>query len=283
MGHDAKGSPGQTVLGGVLVGVLLLAAVGALSLTVLLRLWIPSVALAALCVSLAPGRRSRRVRRTAFGMGVVGLVAGAPLAVRELQHRLDTLAGRLAAQRGTLSTPERVQVAALNLAMGLGGLLLGYPEAACETLWLFVPGSPVREWRSDFAMGSPLVRQRVRDMLAEARRRGRPGESVKLSRRTVAWTAEALARDSPRVALALNSPLELEAVAHPRGSGWRLELQGRAAVRYPARSRVSLGRVFGQPLVLEEGLFAALQNAGWLHPYTAVWSWSVEEGPGDAG
>jgi hypothetical protein len=112
----------------------------------------------------------------------------------------------------------------------------------------------------------------------------RTGGPVELSRRRVLWTKRDLGRNSLRVALALNSPLYLKAVAYPRGTGWRLEFQGRAAVRYPSRSRVPLGRLFGQPLVIEEGLFAALQDAGWLHPYEAVWSWSVEErGPRLAG
>ena len=31
----------------------------------------------------------------------------------------------------------------------------------------------------------------------------------------------------------------------------------------------------GQRLFLEEGLFWVLQERGWLHPYRAVWRWSV--------
>jgi hypothetical protein len=87
-----------------------------------------------------------------------------------------------------------------------------------------------------------------------------------------------LKHDSLRVALALNSPLHIEATAYREARGWRLELRGRAAARYPRRSRTELGRLFGQALVIEEGLFAALQDAGWLHPYEAVWTWSVAEG-----
>lgn len=269
--------PVLALLPRVLGGLLFAAAVGALGIATLLLLWVPGVALAALCVALAPWRLSRGIRLTALVAGVLGLTAGAPLAVREIQHRLDTLARSLAEKGWRLSGPERVQVATLNLAMGLGGYALGYPEVASETLWMFVPGSPVREWRGDFAMESALVRQHVRDMMEEARRLGRAGAPVKLSRRRVQWTKRDLGRDSLRVALALNSPLILDAVAYPEGTGWRLELQGRAAARYPSRSRTPLGQLFGQPLVIEEGLFAALQAEGWLHPYEAVWSWTVVE------
>ncbi|MFL5348038.1 MAG: hypothetical protein ACJ8AT_24875 [Hyalangium sp.] len=196
----------------------------------------------------------------------------------EIQHRLDVMAERLAANGWRLSGHGRVQVVTLNLAMGLEGYALGYPEVASETLWMFIPGPQEREWRGDFAMESPLVRQNVRAMLEEARRHGKAKGPVTLSRRSVRWTKRDLERDSLRVALALNSPLYLDAVAYPEGKGWRLELQGRAAARYPARNRIALGRWFGQWLVIEEGLFAALQDAGWLHPYVAVWSWTVEEG-----
>ncbi|WP_224370941.1 hypothetical protein [Hyalangium versicolor] len=251
---------------------------GALSIAVILLLWVPSVALAALCLSLAPVRLARGVRWMALAVGGLGLSAGAPLAAWEIQHRLDVMAGSLASNGWRLPLPERVQVATLNLAMGLGGYAAGYPEIASETLWMFVPGSPVREWRSDFAMESLLVRQKVRELLEEARRRGSTGAPVKLRRRSVQWTKRDLGRDSLRVALALNSPLYLEAVAYPQGKGWRLEIRGRAAARYPSRSRTQLGQLFGQPLVIEEGLFAALQDAGWLHPYEAVWSWTVEDG-----
>lgn len=74
---------------------------------------------------------------------------------------------------------------------------------------MFVPGPPVREWRSDFAMESQLVRQSIREMLEEARRQGRAEAPMKLTRRRVLWTKRDLERDSPRVALALNSPLYL--------------------------------------------------------------------------
>jgi hypothetical protein len=55
----------------------------------------------------------------ALAVGVLGLTAGAPLAAMEIQHRLDVMAERLAANGWRLSTPERVRVATLNLAMGL--------------------------------------------------------------------------------------------------------------------------------------------------------------------
>jgi hypothetical protein len=115
-------------------------------------------------------------------------------------------------------------------------------------------------------------------MMEEVKRRGGEKQPVQLAPRSIAWSKRELEQDSKRVALALNSPLRLEATAHRQRGGWRLEIRGRAAARYPRRNRILLGRPFGRELAIEEGLFAALQDAGWLHPYEAVWSWCVEEG-----
>lgn len=64
------------------------AVLGALSIGVILRVWVPGVALAALCLALAPVRLARGMRWVALAVGGLGLSAGAPLAAWELQHRL---------------------------------------------------------------------------------------------------------------------------------------------------------------------------------------------------
>ena len=32
----------------------------------------------------------------------------------------------------------------------------------------------------------------------------------------------------------------------------------------------------GEPFIVEEGLFYALQEAGWYHPYTMTWRWTTQ-------
>jgi hypothetical protein len=83
---------------------------------------------------------------------------------------------------------------------------------------------------------------------------------------------------SARVALALD-PVTLGGTAHhvgpPGGERWRLDVRATVDVRYRAGASLVLGRVRGVPIVVDEGLFAALQDRGWLHPYRAVWVWSA--------
>jgi hypothetical protein len=68
------------------------AFLGALTIAVILLLWVLSVALAALCLSLAPVRLARGVRWMA----------------------LDVMAGSLASNGWRLFLPERVQARALR-------------------------------------------------------------------------------------------------------------------------------------------------------------------------
>jgi hypothetical protein len=141
-----KPSPRWVLLSRVLRGVLLGEVVGSLVIAAVLLLWVPLVALAALCLALAPPRCARGLRWPALAVGVLGLTVGAPLAAWEIQHRLDDMAERLAANGWRLSTSERVRVATLNLAMGLGGHALGYgcscPGLGCASGGATSPWNP---------------------------------------------------------------------------------------------------------------------------------------------
>jgi hypothetical protein len=83
------------------------------------------------------------------------------------------------------------------------------------------------------------------------------------------------AADSLRVALALNSPLELTGSVRRDGDSSWLDLIARARIEYPRRAVLRLFSFEGRPITLDEGLFWVLQQDGWLHPYTAEWTWSV--------
>lgn len=207
------------------------------------------------------------------GLAVIAL--GAPLTLGQFQARADLLADHLERTK-SLSRWEMVQVASLNLLMAGGGLAIGYPEVALETVLLFVPNGGERRWRSDFAMESPMVRLAVEDMASRSARHLRGDGPVALVPHVIAWSRAAVVTDSPRVALALNSPLRLSGTARCINGAFRVSVEGRAAARYPPRSRTHLGRFLGHELIIEEGLFAHLQTQGWFHPYTAIYVWEVE-------
>ncbi len=81
-------------------------------------------------------------------------------------------------------------------------------------------------------------------------------------------------RDPYRVVLALN-PLTLHADASRINGHWHIRVVGTVPVEYPQRARVSIPLPTGDCLEVDEALFWVLQETGWLHPYSAEWSWGV--------
>jgi hypothetical protein len=243
----------------------------------LLLLRMPATATLPLAASLvvALGSRLRPRARLATALALVLTMAvGWRTPLRELRGSLDRL--RLAKDRhgaAGLNTGDALAVYGLNLVMGLGGLAAGFPEVARETLLLCVPGPTVRAWHSDFAMRSPKVREQVQRLSALTAHEN--GTRLAMPRVWIAWSGYAFGSDSMRVALALNSPLELTGTAHREGDRWRLDLVGSARSQYPPRALITIGQVDGAPIVLDEGLFWVLQERGWLHPFTAEWHWSI--------
>jgi hypothetical protein len=230
-----------------------LAWVWAAGLALFLLPWV-ALSVAALGAAMVPVRWLRRTRLLA--MLVVGLCA--PLwwwvPLHAYQDRVEALTAAL--DRGgpaALSTVDLAGVWSLNFAMGVVGASMGFPEVALETLMLAVPGPSRRIWYSDFAMHAP----EVADAVARASRSGR-AQSV-----AFAYRAE---HAHARVALALN-PVTVR-VVHG-------EVRATVPVRYPRRYLLVLMHANGRPIGIEEGLFWALQERGWLMPYEADWRWPV--------
>ncbi|MFT4627377.1 MAG: hypothetical protein ACI8PZ_006061 [Myxococcota bacterium] len=232
----------------LLIGVGVLAALGGLGSVVL------SCALGVLAAR-------KDWRWSALWAALVVLTS--PVAVLDYAQRVDALTAKRATTG--LDTRDRAAVWWLNLTMAGVGAAVGFPEAAVETALLAVPGPAERSFHSPFPMRDAGVRQAVERMA-----RSGPGT---LPHHRVTWTYGERGR-SDRVALACNA-LDLSGVAVPDGDGLRLDLEGRVDIRYPQRARLHLFTLAGRRVGIDEGLFADLQDAGWLFPYTAVWRWSV--------
>lgn len=194
---------------------------------------------------------------------------------REFARRHDGLSVQVQryGSRG-LTLRDRLGVYTLNLAMAAGGFVAGLPEVALEALLMSWRGPAERAFESDFAMRSVVVREAVVGFFGDLR--AERGVEAVLPVRQVSWRS--YDQDSPRVSLALNGPLRLSGRAVREQGGWRLDLEGAVECRYPRYARLTLMRVGGQTLALDEGLFWALQETGWLHPFTARWRWTVREG-----
>lgn len=108
-------------------------------------------------------------------------------------------------------------------------------------------------------------------MMEEARAGRVPAE------RTVGWRGYVQSDESMRVALALNTPLLLEATPRETPDGLALDVVGSAWIAYPRSWKLPLARIGGRKLVFDEGIYWVMQEQGWFTPYTARWRWTVRQ------
>ncbi len=219
----------------------------ALGLVVLTALWAPW--------GWSYGKR-RLIPAVGF-TGVALMLAWLPFV--EYDQRVQALSARLDRGPAAYSPRDKLGIYGLNLVMGVSGGLLGFPEVAAETLLLAIPGPKTRVFHSDFPLASPMVRQEVAAMM----KRKQPGS------KELFWRYDA--SESFRAGLALNS---LVLTGTPNEAGWTFT--GVVQVSYPQRYRLVLGSFGGHTFQIEEGLFGMLERAGWLHPYEAAWTWTMQ-------
>ena len=187
-------------------------------------------------------------------------------AVIEYPLRIEPLAARHAAGGpDALGRRDRASVWLLHLGMGLAGAPM-FPEAASETLRLVVPGPVVRVIRSSFPGGATPVRQAI-GRWEEALRKAEDDAVLFRPRRLV------IGRTELRHALALD-PVTLSGSAVRDGARWRLEVLAAVPIDYPPKSALPLFSTPAGPVRIHEGLFDALEQRGWLFPYSAEYRWT---------
>jgi hypothetical protein len=231
------------------------------------------IAFCLLAFSACPIRpRAWRLARAAALLAVAVAAAFAwHVPFHEYADRQQSLSRSAGARPQRLSTRDLASIWTLHAAIAAGGWLAGYPEASRETAGLLFRGPAERVHRSDFAMRSPAVRRAVAEALAAAEAAGAAEFTITPKRLAFAYDP---ARESMRVALALN-PTTVSGRAVRDHRGWRADMQATVRVAYPRHAVLHLLDVRGRSIVIDEGLFWALQERGLLHPYVATWQWSV--------
>ncbi|HDP67765.1 MAG TPA: hypothetical protein ENN20_04585 [Candidatus Marinimicrobia bacterium] len=216
--------------------------------------------------------RHLTIMRIIFGIfALILLLMFAKLPVQEIQHRFDRLERKVAKEGpGALSFTDKLTVYQTNLIISISGQVLGFPEYARQSLRLGIGGGTQRSWRSDFALKSPKVSGVFKNWIVLLGRQSRDVSFVSLPARTVSWQSTA---DDRRVALALN-PVKLEAKASPAGQRWRFDCRATTRMKYREDGSRVIFSVNNQHLILPEAPFWALQQQGWLKPFTVVWEWS---------
>ncbi|MBX2798136.1 MAG: hypothetical protein KTR31_10715 [Myxococcales bacterium] len=251
----------------------LLATVGALGLAVAIGIFGAGiVAFALVVVTVLMHSKLSTGWRVTCGLAIVVFAVGyAPI---EYGSRIKTLRAKVdAGGAEALSVRDCAGLWLLNVGVAVGGTLAGFPELAQQTLLLSVRGPEERTWESDFPMGSIRVEEVVERYLHLARESRQ--DVVVLPPSTIRMgTAGPRTHAQWRRGLALD-PFTIEGVAVRRGIEWMLELEGTVPVDYPPSATLELFRIGGVPVVVDEGLFDALEQRGWLHPYEAHWRWTV--------
>jgi hypothetical protein len=217
-----------------------------------------------------------RGRGAMFLIGIVVASVTFRWPIIEINARIKHLAEkpRVHGTQATFSLRDKLGIYGLNMIMGLFAYPI-YPEASRETLMMTSNSSKdgVRIFISDFAINSKIVRNELKSFCTQLSETN--GAQKFILRKRISWDARdyALGNKEARYALALN-PSELLLVARQRDSGWNIEVSLLVEIRYPMRSYVMV--VSQPPLWIEEGLFWALQEVGWLFPYKAEWKFTVD-------
>lgn len=149
--------------------------------------------------------------------------------------RIDYLGERIRTHGAdSLHIVDRVGIWLFNIPMAVGGLVIGAPEAAAETLWLAVPKKPDTVYKidSDF----PLKSERIQNMVKNYSGGRVPIGPVRM--------------DDLRTTLALG------------GGGLRCDKE-----HCTIKVHVKYSNHAPDFLFINEAIFAGLQDLGWLHPY----------------
>tara|TARA_R110002110_G_scaffold5209_1_gene26998 strand:+ start:2467 stop:3276 length:810 start_codon:yes stop_codon:yes gene_type:complete len=254
--------------------VIFVLAVFTMLTTALAGAWFPTALFAAISLAILPVAIPGRVIAVSRGLLLIAALVMPllmpALFIRDAQNSMDRM-WHVVETGGSqaLSWNQRAAIWSGNVIMAVGGAALGYPEAALETLGLILPTEGPREWGSDFAMASPKVRMPLQRFVANLPQAA-PGQVVRMTPVKLTWRHY---RTDRRVALALNAPSMLHASARSDGKNWTIDCRITVPVIYPKRARVWFLNVADIDIYVEEGLFHAAQELGWLHYYRAVWHW----------
>lgn len=203
---------------------------------------------------------------------IVMIIMFSDLPIREAQKRFDGLDVKvIKSGPKSLTLKDKLTVYNANLIISIYGRFLGFPEYAKQSFGLTSKTKAPRSRKSDFALKSPKIVGVVNNWIFLLKKHRRDVAFVMLPARTVSWQTT---QGDRRVALALN-PVKMEAKGCPVGNRWRLDCKATTRMKYRRGARRVLLLAGNKKFTLPESPFWALQEEGWLKPYTAIWEWSI--------
>ena len=217
-------------------------------------------------------RRSLVIRSTALTIIIVLLLLFPYKILESTENRMQFLREKLVSEGiDGFGLTDKIAIYGAHVFMGLGGLVVGYPEVAIETLSMVIPGGGIRSWSSDFAMESPRIRKPLKGMVAQLEQLPMQTNEYVMKKKRIAWKQY---DSDERVGLALN-PVRLKAMANRIEGRWQINCRATVNIKYPPRTWQLLFSHAGREIHFEEGLLWVLQESGWIFPYRGNWEWTV--------
>lgn len=204
------------------------------------------------------------------------IIVSLPLSFNQISNKMDYL-GDLIRNQGSqaLSTWERVSIYSGNIAMAVGGFAILAPEVAVETLLLMDPRGKDRTFHSDFAMGSKHITDIIEKYTLKVKSGSAPLRSERIPLR---WGAgqDAYSMFDHRVSWAVaGGGLFLD--YQKSGDTYKIKCRITIAVKYSEGYKLKILNAYGIRLYIDEAIFSALQDLGWLQPYFAHYHWTLTE------
>lgn len=204
---------------------------------------------------------------------IVFLFATTPYSFNQISNRMDYF-GEIIRKKGAtaLQTHEKVSIYLGNISMGLVGFAIFAPEVSVETLLLIDPRGKDRTFKSSFAMKSPHINSLIDQYTKKVKAGKAP---LKSKRIPLIWPGRnTYSMLDYRVALAVaGGGLFLE--YKPIGQGYEIDCRITIDVKYSEDYKLEVINSKNVRLYIDEAIFSAMQDIGWLHPYYAHYHWRM--------
>lgn len=147
--------------------------------------------------------------------------------------------------------------------MSVGGVFYGAPYTVAEQVLMFWPGDKERIWDDNF----PTKAKKVRTLIKQAKNDAGKGSGI--FKYELLW--KSYCQDNCDVGLALNGG---ELTVKISDQGTSCTSVARVSVSYKPQYRGSTILGYGQyRLRIDQAAYWALQELGWLHPFTLRYKW----------
>jgi hypothetical protein len=204
------------------------------------------------------------LRKMMVGLTVVGMLLAAPMTLNSLTSGIRHLGDHVVSNGPqSISYASRFGLWWSAVWMSLGGLAYGAPYTVAEQVLMFWPGPKERLWNDDF----PSHARKVRDQIEDAKRKAGGGSGVYTN--DLIWRS--YCQDDCDVGLALNGG---DLTVEIADDGEKCTATARVSVWYKPQYRSSTILGYGgYALRIDQAAYWALQELGWLHPFTLRYRW----------